>query len=624
MRSFLRKKSSRRTHFLVIGALLFILLLVYIFGYRRVMKIKADASHLKKAASLVKEAVHENDIGLLEKRLNDLEKEYSVLEKDSSGIYWMGFIPFLGGYVKDYKHGIKGGRELIEAAKISVEAIKPYADLIGFKKGEKSFVNMSAEDRLQTAILTLDKIIPKLDLISKHVALARENIHKINPNHYPSSFRGIKIRKQVKELRDGVDGFAEFFVNAKPLIKNLPNIFGKDKEQTYLVLFQNDKELRATGGFLTAYAVFKMDNGKMRISHSEDIYSLDKSISYHPKAPWEILAYHKNVYKFYIRDSNLSPDFPTSIKLFDSLYEKSSERVKYDGVIAIDSYVLVDMLKIFGDTRVDGVTFSSRMDKRCNCPQVIYKLSDIVDRPTPYIRENRKGILGDLMYALFYKAIGFSPSRYWGKLSQVMFSDLKRKHILLYFKNPELENSVVALGFGGKIKAYDGDYLHINDVNFAGAKSNMFVSHTISSKTVIKRDGTVERELTLIYKNPYKHSNCSLEAGGLCLNATLRNWLRVYVPKSSKLIEFRGSQKKVRTYEDLGKTVFEGFLYVYPQGMSEVIIKYTLPFKVHNSHDYKLLVQKQPGTDNYKLKATLNNKTLFNSLLNEDVELRGL
>ena len=605
---------------LLVGLFLLGLLLGggYFFIYRPLLKVKAQAVKVKKAAVELKAVFSKNNIDLLEKKFNSFSKIYSNLEKEAKAVYWLNGVPILGSYTKDLENGIEGGRSFIEAGKLSIETIKPYADLIGFKKGSVSFVQRPAEERLQTAVLTLDKILPKIDSISEKISKGEKKIKKINAGRYPKKIGSLCLRSTIKNIQRQVEGASSLFVSAKPLLKKLPTIMGKDKTQTYLIIFQNDKELRATGGFITAYAVFKIDKGKISIDKSEDIYSLDNSISSHPRAPLPILKYHLNVNKFYIRDSNLSPDFPQSVALFNSLYKKSSERTAYDGVIAIDSQVLVDMLKIFGDTEVDGVRFSARKDPRCNCPQVIYRLSDIVDRPTPYLRENRKGILGDLMYALFYKAIGFSPSRYWGTLAQTMFKNLGEKHILLYFTNKTVENAVASLGFAGKIKPFAGDYLHINDVNFAGAKSNMFVSEAINSKTTIDSKGNVKRRLVITYRNPYKHSDCNLERGGLCLNATLRDWLRIYVPQGSKLISFVGSKKKVETYNDLGKTVFEGFLTVSPQGMAKVEISYLLPGKLAKKSDYKLLIQKQPGTNGHELTVEVNGKNRFQGRLIKD------
>ncbi len=591
---------------LIFGIIL--LVLGYFFVFKPIMDIKAKANIVMASAREMKAIFAKNDIELLKTKLDDFSNKYQNLEKAAKPIYWASFVP----YVSDLKNGLTAGRYLVKAAKETVTTIEPYADLIGFKKGEKSFAEKSAEDRLQTAVLTLDKMAQKVDPIAEDLDQAGKSVAKINPNMYPKKFGKTIVRERIVNLKDQFEGMTELFVNAKPLIKKLPEILGSKGEKTYFILYQNDKERRATGGFLTFYAIFKINNGKMTIYRSDDIYSLDASIGDHPAAPAEILTYHKGVSKFYLRDSNLSPDFVQSIKLFESLYQKSGQKVVYDGIIALDSKILVDMLTIFGDVEVSGIRFSAKIDKRCDCPEAIYTLFDLVDRPVGYIKENRKGILGDLMYRLFYNAIGFSPSKYWGTLMQTMFKNLDEKHILVYFKDPSTQKSLEQLNFAGRIREYKGDYLHINNVNFAGAKSNMFVSESIESKTNGK-----DREVVIVFRNPYPASDCNLERGGLCLNAILRNWIRFYVPEGSKLVKFDGSSKKVQTYNELGKTVFEGFLGVPTQGQATVTLKYTLPSNI-DTNNYSLLVQKQGGVEEQKLKVSHNNKTLFDGLLRTD------
>jgi len=58
---------------------------------------------------------------------------------------------------------------------------------------------------------------------------------------------------------------------------------------------------------------------------------------------------------------------------------------------------------------------------------------------------------------------------------------------------------------------------------------------------------------------------------------------------------FKGSEVKIKPYDDLGKTVYEGFVVVRPMGSAQVTLKYKLPGKVEGS-DLTTLIQKQPGT----------------------------
>ena len=577
------------------------------------MRIKAAASTVAASTGDMKEIIAKNDIDLLKGKLESVSQEYSQLEKEAEAVYWADFIP----HVQDFKNGVEAGRYVIKAGQESVDAIYPYADLIGFKQGESSFVERSAENRLQTAVATLDKVLAKIDTISEDIDQAQKRINTIDPNRYPEKIGDTEVRSQMLVAKEQFEGMASLFVTAKPFVKKLPAILGKDKEMTYLIFFQNDKEQRATGGFLTAYAVFKIQEGKISIVKSENIYDLDNTIR-HPKAPEKILQYHIDVSEFNIRDSNLSPDFVESVSLFESLYEKSPSKVDYDGIIAIDTNILVDMLEIFGDTEAGGVRFSATDDERCDCPQVIYELSYTVGRRTGYVRENRKAVLGELVNALFYKAIGFSPSKYWGTLAQTMFENMEQKHMLMYFKDPSIQEAIEKLNYAGRIQDFEGDYLHVNNVNFAGAKSNLFTSKTLTSKTEFQPDGSVQREIIVEFDNPYPASNCSLELeNGLCLNAPLRNWIRIYVPKGSQLVDFKGSQQPTETYEEFEKTVFEGFLTVNPLSKSTVMVSYTLPNSI-NENDYSLLIQKQPGESDMKLKVETGGVKKYDDIFTTD------
>src|SRR3990167_8935250 len=161
--------------------IIILLALAYFFVYRPIVNIKAKANIVVASAKEMKSIFAKNDIELLKTRLDDFSNKYQNLEKASKSIYWASFIP----YISDLKNGLTAGHYLINAAKETVTTIEPYADLIGFKKGEKSFAEKSAEDRLQTAVLTLDKVVKKVDPIASDIDQAGKSIAKIDPNRYP-------------------------------------------------------------------------------------------------------------------------------------------------------------------------------------------------------------------------------------------------------------------------------------------------------------------------------------------------------------------------------------------------------------------------------------------------------
>ena len=304
------------------------------------------------------------------------------------------------------------------------------------------------------------------------------------------------------------------------------------------------------------------------------------------------------------------------------MYDKAGKKVEVDGIVAIDTNVLVSTIKILDDSvTAGGVTFNTKNDERCDCPQVIYALEDNISRPVNYVKTDRKGLLGDLLQAIMTKAFSSSPKIYWGPLFQSFITGTSEKHILAYLYDEEAQKGIEGLNAAGKIQEFEGDYLHINETNFSGAKVNIFMQEEVENNYEVK-NGEITKKLTIKYKNPYPPSDCNLERGGLCLNAEYRDWFRIYVPKGSELVDSKGSQVKLTTSEDLGKTVFEGFLTVRPKGSKTFTITYKLPFKLKSGSSLPVLIQKQAGTDGNVYTNVVNGKTIETFPLKTDKEVK--
>lgn len=596
--------SSRNS--IILAAVVVFFILFSIFGiFLPAKKTYGQAKVMETHAQAAIWGLKSENIDIASSELANTQTELLKTQSDLHGMVYLKFLPPFNFYYNDADHLLKAAAYGLNAGQIFVDAIKPYADVLGFK-GSGSFVGGSAQSRIQTAVTTMSKVTPRLDDIEAQLTLARQEIDQVDPNHYPPLFGGKKIRDELTQVRTIADQGTTFIAQAKPLIRVLPSLLGEPTERKYLVLFQNDKELRPTGGFITSYAIFSLTHGVIKVDTTNDIYTLDGTIANHPAAPRPILEYLPKVYQWNLRDTNLSPDFLTSMDNFNKLYKTAGGYVPVDGIIAVDTHTLIAAMNILGDMTVDGTTFTTKTDPRCDCPQAIYQMEAITDTPVNYVKTDRKGIIGDLMYAIMQKAFTSSPKLYWGPLFQTMISEVSQKHILFDIYNPDAQSGIESLNAAGQILPFQGDYLHINDTNFGGAKSNLFITESIDQNYKVNSDGTIQKTVTITYKNPFQPSDCNLERGGLCLNAIQRDWLRVYVPKGSTLVSSSGSEVKMTSYTELGKTVFEGFLTVRPLGASTFTITYNLPFKVANGSPLPLMIQKQPGTDNNEYTISIN------------------
>ncbi len=188
---------------------------------------------------------------------------------------------------------------------------------------------------------------------------------------------------------------------------------------------------------------------------------------------------------------------------------------------------------------------------------------------------------------------------------------------MFYFFDEKNQTAAESFNAAGRIKPYDYDYLHINDSNFGGAKSDIFIVRDVEQEVETTGD-KITKKVTITYNNPAKGSNCNLEAGQLCLNGVYRDYVRLYVPKGSKLTSVVGSEVKESTIEDLDKTVFEAFFTMRPQSSSKLVFTYELP--AMKNTPYRLLIQKQPGLNTIKHNISLNGKPTSVDL-SKDTEL---
>lgn len=597
--------------FILIGFLAFLFLYLGIATFNLYKK----GTGVYQVTQKIKSEVQNQNLEGIKTGLANLESSLKSFKKATKLLIPFKFIPYIGDYYKDLEHTTIASFYLVDTAKTLTQTLEPYADIIGF--GESS--NKQAQDgaattqeRIDFLVASIPSFVAKADEISQKMALAQKEIDAINPDRYPEKIGKREVRNQIKNGIEAFDVAVNYIVAGKPLLASLPSLLGIDSPKTYLVIFQNDKELRPTGGFITAYAIMKVTKAKVEPVSSNDIYNLDSNYKPTITAPEPIVKYLKGPYiaspKLRLRDMNWSPDFEESMKLFSDEIQKVGIK-NIDGIVGVDTQLLVYLLDVIGPIGVSGYgNFSTQIVPECNCPQVIYELESFADVEGPIVwsenvpgkivyapanYENRKKIIGPLMNSILANAMG-QPKEKLPALFQAGFKSLEEKHVLLYMFDESLEKAINDFHIGGKIESSNGDYLHINDANLGGRKSNLYITQEVNQEIRKAKDGTIEKTLTITYKNPAPYDGW--------LNSVLPNWVRVYVPTGSELISSEGLEEKTSPYEEFGKTVFAGYFKLRPQGVAKVVFTYKLSNKVKG--DYELFIQKQPGTANplYTLK----------------------
>lgn len=538
----------------------------------------------------------------------------SQVDMSMNFLFWTGLIPFVGGYWQDAKGFTHAGVQEFTALDTILTNLQPSKDELGFN-GQPH----AGQDRIAQGIKVLDKTMPLLDKVQGNLKNASDSVKNIDTNKYPDKFRNFQVKKNLQIAKDFIMGANVAVTQARPALQIAPKALGEPNARNYLLLFQNDKEIRATGGFMTAYAFLKIDRGQISNTSSDDIYRLDEKLlnvcqskicPLAPPAP--IVRYLPEVSgkprtAWSMRDSNLSPDIPTSAQTFENMYKLLGQGLPFDGIIFIDTQVVENLIEITGPIEVYGTKYSAETDSRCNCSNVIYELesyAEIAAKGT----QDRKAILGVLMEQVLARSLGADNAKL-PVLIQTLATLANEKHIIFYMHDQDTEDALASLNWTGQIKNYDGDYLHINDSNFAGGKSNLYVNQTVIQDIKVQ-NGKVTKKVTIEYKNPQPFN--------IWLNGINRDYVRLYVPKGSQLVSSKGSDDPVKTSEDLGKTVFEAFVSIRPQNSRTLAFEYTVPYTPKGK--YNLMIQKQPGAKDFQYKVNINGRQVEKFNLDADKE----
>lgn len=605
-------KNKKKRLLTLFGVVLVVLL---IFGFSA-LQIFFAGKNLKSHGMALNEAYKNQNFNQMQTELKEVKSSVNTINMYSYVFIWTRLIPFVGGYFADVQHFSQAASQELNAATEILNILSPYQKELGFDG-----TPVAGQDRIAQGMKILEKLLPEIDKVQKYFQAASDDVQSVDVDKYPESFRGIRVKDLVSSGKELIMGLNTVVKDNRQALDLLPGALGADSHKNYLLLFQNDKEIRPTGGFLTAYANLSLDKGQLNTDASDDIYRLDEQLlkvclskicPLTPPAP--IVKYlpefdGKPRKAWSMRDSNLSPDVPTSAEQFEKMYQMLGNGLPFDGIIYIDTQVVEEILKVIGPIEVYGTTYSAENDPRCDCPNIIYELEHYAEVAAKG-EADRKAILGVLMQQIMSRALGADVEKL-PVLVETVVRLANDKHIIFYMHDPKLQQALSNLGWTGEIVAFDGDYLHINDANFAGGKSNLYVNQVVTQEIKTNQDGKTVKKLTIEYKNPQPFN--------IWLNGINRDYVRIYVPKGSKLINSKGSNQKVTTAEELGKTVFDAFITVNPQNSRVLSFEYEIPY--NPSNEYKLLIQKQPGAKDFLYKIKINSRSQPEFYLDRDIEL---
>lgn len=448
-------------------------------------------------------------------------------------------------------------------------------------------------------------------VLSETVAV-QQNITTLNTSVLPGD-----LKAYLKVAQENIGIFLGYLREIDRNFKTFLTLLGDEVPHNYLILFQNNHELRATGGFIGSYMLLNVNDGKVTKMEVKDVYESDGQLTEVLEPPPGIDRISD---RLYMRDANYSPDFPTSARQIMWLLEHS-RGPSVDTVIAIDQTVAESLLRLTGSMTFSNLPFEVTADNFNDLLSfnIESKLSDTV---TP------KQILIDFLP--IFKEHLFKLEKI-DEVAGAMIDLMAGRHIQMYSADSGVQAMARRLNIDGRIIAAEPgiDYLSIITTAIGGNKSDAFIQTVLTHHTQVGNLGQVTDYLIIEKTHTWQESDFDFwkeligyYGTGQLHESTLRfihgegdnvDYMRVYVPQGSRLISLDGVNiNDLKSYDDLGYTVFAFTFGPVSAGQSKSVgLVYQLPFElmlddpVRGFDVYKFIAQKQAGAENITLNKSL-------------------
>ena len=165
----------------------------------------------------------------------------------------------------------------------------------------------------------------------------------------------------VGQVIEVIDQAAPLSHTAIAVLPTALTMLGDQGPRTYLVLFQNNAEIRATGGAAAAAVYLRADGGRLELvgqTGSTTFESGPLAEVQTLELPAETLALYDPEFAISSQNFTRTPNFPTAARLFQSKIA-AQEGFAVDGVVSLDPVVLADILSVAGGVNVDGIDITA-------------------------------------------------------------------------------------------------------------------------------------------------------------------------------------------------------------------------------------------------------------------------
>jgi hypothetical protein len=346
-------------------------------------------------------------------------------------------------------------------------------------------------------LVPLKNAEPKISAAAHAVRQSADRLNGIDTRNLLPQISAplVSAREQLAELRSGLD-------TAASAASIVPELMGADGERRYLLLIQNNAEVRSTGGIPGALAVLHVDNGRLRLESQTSATALGPFDPVIDVDPEQELIYSRRLGRF-MQDANLTPDFPTAATTANAMWA-ARKGTHLDGVVSIDPVALSYILDATGpvqlkDPQVLGLAQDILPTKLTGDNVVRTLLSDVYSKISdpPLQDAYFAGVAHEIFQAL---SSGKTDAR---GLFEGLSQAADERRVLVWSAHSSEQAVIAKYDLGGAISGESvspAEFgVYFNDGT--GAKMDYYVKRTVQLVSACSADGYSEVKVRVTSTN---------------------------------------------------------------------------------------------------------------------------
>ena len=422
----------------------------------------------------------------------------------------------------------------------------------------------------------------------------------------------------------------------KSFFPHLDYLLGTEKPTTYLILLQNNHEMRANGGFFGSYAVVEVSPGTVAGTPDssqvkpdvafrfQDIYVPDGALVGHVDPPAPIQTAFKQGW-FRLRDSDWEPDWPTAAKTIRWFLTKGDE-INPDLLLTLNLTTIEKIIRLIGEVDVPEYGFKLTAD---NLYSLLQNEAEIDFFPGS---TQKKDALTAVGAALTKRLSLLKPDQYL-RIGQILLDQLNHGNLLVNSTSEQVQKILEEKNWAGQLSLTPArcnpsytwqvcDTVLLVETNLGANKANCCVErvtkHVITlsqSSEASGEGGSISHLINLTFTNnsPLENPLPPRFFGGNYIS-----YLRYYLPENARNIRLTAQPSLPKTltqypapFDGIKQKSFDlkdnyglrelGFFHTTAAGTkSAVQLSYDLPLDNLGGYpisSYQLTLLKQNGLE---------------------------